>query len=109
MAEGTALKAGAKGEEVHALQQALASIGIDPGRIDGVYGPQTEKAVRAFQKSVDLPADGVAGEKTLLLLLHPSLTAGYGEALLYGDPDNRYRRRLVPDYDPAVARRQRGG
>jgi hypothetical protein len=31
-------------------QQLLDDIGIDPGPIDGVYGPKTERAVREFQK-----------------------------------------------------------
>jgi hypothetical protein len=58
------LKPGASGADVKSLQRALASAGHSPGKVDGVYGPSTEQAVAAFQRSVGLPADGVYGPKT---------------------------------------------
>lgn len=56
---------GAKGERVKALQQALKDRGFDPGEIDGDFGPATEAAVMAFQKSEGLVPDGKAGPNTL--------------------------------------------
>ena len=56
---------GIKGERVKALQKALKEKGFDPGEIDGDFGPATEAAVVAFQKSEDLLADGKAGPQTL--------------------------------------------
>ena len=41
-----------------AAQQALLSKGFSPGQIDGVAGLGTRQALRAWQKSVGLPADG---------------------------------------------------
>jgi membrane-bound lytic murein transglycosylase B len=41
-----------------AAQQALASKGFNPGTIDGVAGLGTRQALRAWQKSQGLPADG---------------------------------------------------
>lgn len=52
------------GEQVTALQKALKAKGIDPGSIDGVFGPHTEAAVRAFQLQSGLVADGEAGKLT---------------------------------------------
>lgn len=46
------------------LQQALAAAGFDPGLIDGDYGPDTEKAVIAFQTAEGLTVDGVVGPET---------------------------------------------
>ena len=46
--------------EVQALQTALARRGLNPGAADGVMGPATRSAVRAFQRSLGLPADGFA-------------------------------------------------
>lgn len=46
------------------LQQALAARGFDPGPVDGVNGPLTLRAVRAFQRSVGLDADGIVGPLT---------------------------------------------
>ena len=40
------------------MQRHLARRGFDPGVPDGRAGPKTRKAIRDFQKSVGLPADG---------------------------------------------------
>ncbi|HEV7350951.1 peptidoglycan-binding protein [Telluribacter sp.] len=56
------------GADVVLLQEKLKALGFNPGRIDGDFGPGTEAAVIAFQKSEGLLADGVVGTKTLLAL-----------------------------------------
>jgi membrane-bound lytic murein transglycosylase B len=43
-----------------ALQTALNARGFDSGTPDGVAGPATRNAVRRYQQSVGLPADGYA-------------------------------------------------
>lgn len=53
------------GQLVTSLQKALKAREIDPGDIDGVFGPHTEAAVRAFQLKVGLNPDGEAGRLTL--------------------------------------------
>ena len=58
-------KSGSRGEEVKKIQTKLKNWGYYNGSVDGVYGWQTENAVRSFQKKNGLTADGVAGEKTL--------------------------------------------
>lgn len=42
------------------LQTLLAAKGFEPGTADGILGANTRKAVRAYQQSVGLPADGYA-------------------------------------------------
>jgi lysozyme family protein len=56
---GAAVQSSVQGAGVAALQRAL---GIPA---DGVYGPQTRRAVRAFQRSHGLVVDGIAGPQTL--------------------------------------------
>ena len=56
---GAAAQSSVQGAGVAALQRAL---GI---AADGVYGPQTRRAVRAFQRSHGLVVDGIAGPQTL--------------------------------------------
>ncbi|HIK45489.1 MAG TPA: peptidoglycan-binding protein [Leptolyngbyaceae cyanobacterium M65_K2018_010] len=51
------------GEDVRAVQQALARAGIALAA-DGIFGPGTERAVRLFQSSRGLVADGIVGAQT---------------------------------------------
>lgn len=52
------LKVGQRGDLVEALQEALGL------RVDGVFGPKTEHAVKAFQIDNGLKADGIVGPMT---------------------------------------------
>lgn len=54
----TTLKLGSKGADVKVLQSKLNLIQ------DGIFGPLTEEAVKAFQKSVGLTVDGIVGSNT---------------------------------------------
>jgi hypothetical protein len=51
-----------------ALQVALRMHGTYAGSIDGIFGPQTRRAVRRFQRHRRLAVDGVAGRRTLAAL-----------------------------------------
>jgi len=53
------LSSGSEGRQVQLLQAALGGI-----RVDGIFGPETEEAVRSFQASKGLTVDGVAGPLT---------------------------------------------
>lgn len=59
---------GSRGDEVRRIQTKLKSLGFFNGTVDGIYGVKTQSAVRQFQKSVGITADGIAGNKTLLYL-----------------------------------------
>jgi len=50
------------------IQTVLKSLGYYNGEIDGSYGPQTEAAVKAYQKDNGLTYDGMAGPQTLASL-----------------------------------------
>ena len=62
------LRAGSTGPAVTALQQALTRLGVASLTADGIFGPRTDAAVRAFQSSAGLVADGIAGPKTFAAL-----------------------------------------
>ena len=53
------LSYGSEGRQVQLLQQALGGI-----KVDGIFGPETEAAVRSFQASRGLTVDGVVGPLT---------------------------------------------
>ena len=63
---GDSLSKGARNEAVKKLQQYLKDAGYDLGNagIDGIFGPATEAALKEFQESVGIVADGVYGEDT---------------------------------------------
>lgn len=64
------------------VQTALDELGFDPGKIDGIDGPNTQAAVRAFQESTGIDVDGIAGPitKTALLAALEHAASGEGTA-----------------------------
>jgi peptidoglycan hydrolase-like protein with peptidoglycan-binding domain len=66
------LHQGSSGAVVKSLQQLLANgeQGVSPGAADGQFGPQTKKAVEAFQTWGGVTADGVVGDQTWSVSLH---------------------------------------
>ena len=71
---------------VRSLQVALKKAGFFSGKADGLLGPQTREAVKAFQKANGLTADSLIGLKTIKALL-PYLpgTGGKGAAAVAGN------------------------
>lgn len=57
-----------RAERVKALQRKLSWLGLEPGPVDGRYGPATIEAVKRFQEANDLPVDGIAHQQTLSAL-----------------------------------------
>jgi N-acetylmuramoyl-L-alanine amidase len=58
-----------RGDDVAELQQRLCSLGFDTGRIDGIFGDATVRALGEFQRNAGVPADGIVGAATLRELL----------------------------------------
>ena len=86
------LRYGDSGEQVRAMQQALTDLGYDPKGVDGKFGRGTEDAVKRFQRSKGLVADGLAG--------HMTLTALYGAA---GNAGGNPEATQAPTASPAPA------
>lgn len=83
------------------VQRRLATLGFDPGPVDGIRGRKTIAAVKAFQRSRRIAADGIVGQVTL------------GE--LFADPMGKKPKPVgkpetAPDYAPwmDLARRKQG-
>jgi SpoIID/LytB domain protein len=58
------LKKGMKGTDVKNLQNALNSLSYNVGVADGIFGAQTENAIKAFQKAFKLSVTGIVDIKT---------------------------------------------
>ena len=52
------------GNDVEALQDALTELGFFTSRVDGQFGPRTERALKKYQKARGLKVDGVLGAET---------------------------------------------
>ena len=70
-----ALKLGAKGPAVAALQVELLRVGLNPGAVNGIFGRKTQAAVIKFQaQRCHIPvADGKVGPVTWMILVNSSL------------------------------------
>lgn len=63
------LRNGGRGTQVKVLQFLLNAKGYNAGNADGIFGANTLKAVKAFQKAQGLSMDGVVGKNTWSKLL----------------------------------------
>ncbi|NLI91175.1 MAG: spore cortex-lytic enzyme [Peptococcaceae bacterium] len=91
------LARGSRGPEVAELQKRLSRLGYVVGPIDGIYGTKTQARVKLFQKEHGLPADGIAGPRTiaeLKRLTGQSVNRG-GTAVGYKNSDINLLARLV--------------
>ena len=69
------LQLGARGTAVESLQEMLRTMGQNV-RVDGHFGAGTDRAVRAVQRQLGLPADGMVGGNTARSLIgRPSQVA----------------------------------
>ena len=78
-----------QGDDVAELQERLLALGFSPDRVDGVFGPSTEQAVRRFQCGVGLAVDGGVGPETLRAF------ADLNRAVSGGSPHTLRERELV--------------
>jgi len=63
------LRNGNSGTQVKVLQWLLNENGYGAGNADGIYGNNTLKAVKAYQKAKGLTVDGIVGKNTWAKLL----------------------------------------
>jgi N-acetylmuramoyl-L-alanine amidase len=57
-----------RGDDVADLQRRLGALGFDAGRVDGIFGEDTQRAVLEFQRNAGLTGDAVCGPATLGVL-----------------------------------------
>jgi N-acetylmuramoyl-L-alanine amidase len=67
-----------RGDDVGELQAGLARIGFDCGRVDGIFGPATARALEDFQRNCGLLVDGICGPRTVRALQIVARQSGDG-------------------------------
>jgi N-acetylmuramoyl-L-alanine amidase len=80
-----------RGDDVGELQRKLGALGFDAGRVDAIFGPDTELAVKDFERNAGLTTDGVCGPEVVAALARlGAMTAGPATV-----PGIRERQRLA--------------
>jgi peptidoglycan hydrolase-like protein with peptidoglycan-binding domain len=74
------LKKNSRNEPVQSVQYLLRAHGRTV-TVDGIFGPNTEAAVRAFQSSTGLAADGIVGDRTWTALVITVRKGNTGDAV----------------------------
>ncbi|UGQ08879.1 N-acetylmuramoyl-L-alanine amidase [Yinghuangia sp. ASG 101] len=71
------------GDDVATLQRRLLDMGFDCGRVDGILGAKTERALRDFQRNYGLRVDGTCGPATFRALnrLARTVVGGHPHAM----------------------------
>lgn len=67
-----------RGDDVGWLQMALGRLGFDCGRVDGIFGPATARALEDFQRNCGVDVDGVCGPATVRALQINAARTGTG-------------------------------
>jgi N-acetylmuramoyl-L-alanine amidase len=67
-----------RGDDVGTLQGWLGKLGFDCGRVDGIFGPATARALEDFQRNCGLEVDGIFGPATARALEVNSTHSGSG-------------------------------
>lgn len=65
-----------RGQDVAELQLRLGGLGFDAGKVDGIFGPKTQLALRDFQRNAGLICDDVCGPDTWAALHRLESRAG---------------------------------
>lgn len=82
-----------RGDDVAELQRQLGSLGFDAGRIDGIFGVRTDRALLDFQRNVGLVTDAICGPATLAALARLGTSGKSPSSVATVRERERHRRR----------------
>ncbi|MBT94951.1 MAG: hypothetical protein CL431_03165 [Acidimicrobiaceae bacterium] len=57
-----------RGEDIAELQRSLGALGFNPGKVDGIFGPDTQNAVELFQRNSGLVVDAIFGPNCMVAI-----------------------------------------
>lgn len=94
-----------RGDDVKMLQGILRAYGLLADTIDGIFGSNTENAVKQFQRKKSLSVDGIVGQATWTVLLLGPLERFEGEIIEPGGEVYAPSKPLATStYSPDVAK-----
>ncbi len=98
------LRRGSEGEEVRRWQRFLIGQDLLESAADGVFGPITERATRAFQRRARIDVDGTVGPMTFAAALQRRFDPGFTDPQ-GGEDGGDWPPR--PDFPPLIANADR--
>ncbi|WP_273702697.1 peptidoglycan-binding domain-containing protein [Thermoanaerobacter sp. A7A] len=92
------LSKGSRGEDVKAVQQVLNKLGYSTGGVDGIFGKNTDAAIKAFQKANGLTPDGIIGPQTLKALIKAANSISSGSTTSVQQKTSTYTKPASTSY-----------
>ncbi|MGH2752327.1 MAG: N-acetylmuramoyl-L-alanine amidase [Actinomycetota bacterium] len=101
-----------RGDDVQTLQARLSALGFDAGMEDGIFGVDTDRAVKSFQREYGVAEDGIVGPHTTIALTglridRPGTAAGLREELRRAEHEGIHQALIA--IDPGHGAHDRGG
>ena len=90
------MRRGMRGEDVKRIQR---EIGMPAAEQDGIFGPKTERAVRAFQQKAGIQVDGIVGQQTQSAILKTRMP---NSNITIRDPGASYIDAPYPETEPST-------
>lgn len=98
MASYSTIRNGSRGSSVSELQRLLNQNGYNLD-VDGIFGSNTEAAVRDYQSRNSLAVDGIAGNNTWGSLYGNGSSSGGGSASISGSSSSKTTADWLADYE----------
>jgi hypothetical protein len=73
------LRQGSEGPEPLRWQQFLLGLGLLERGVDGIFGPFTDRATRAYQRRKRIAVDGIVGPQTYAAALNDGFDPGFSD------------------------------
>ena len=97
-----------RGEDIAELQRSLGSLGFNAGKVDGIFGPDTQKAIELFQRNSGLVVDAIFGPNCMTALKRLGERVEQGSVAIVQEKE-KIISKMKSDDNPSVALGHLGG
>ncbi len=97
-----------RGEDIAELQRSLGSLGFNAGKVDGIFGPDTQNAVELFQRNSGLVVDAIFGPNCMTALKRLGERVDQGSVAVVQEKE-KIISKMKSDDNPSVALGHLGG
>jgi len=97
-----------RGEDIAELQRSLGALGFNTGKVDGIFGPDTQNAVGRFQRNSGLVVDAIFGPNCMTALKRLGERVEQGSVAVVQEKE-KIISKMRSDDQPSVALGHLGG